>query len=39
MPYSVLINKKKEIISVHTGFKTGDEVMIENEIKAALGIK
>lgn len=39
MPYSVIINKKKEIISVHTGFKTGDEVMIENEIKAALGIK
>ena len=39
MPYSILINKKKEIISIHTGFKTGDEVMIENEIKAALGIK
>lgn len=39
MPYSVLINKKKEIISVHTGFKTGDELMIENEIKTALGIK
>jgi peroxiredoxin len=39
MPYSILINKKKEIISVHTGFKTGDEVMLENEIKAALGIK
>lgn len=39
MPYSILINKKKEIIAVHTGFKTGDEVMIENEIKAALGIK
>jgi peroxiredoxin len=39
MPYSVIINKKKEIISVHTGFKTGDDVMIENEIKEALGIK
>jgi len=39
MPYSVLISKKKEIISVHTGFKTGDELMIENEIKTALGIK
>lgn len=39
MPYSVIINKKKEIIAVHTGFKTGDETMIENEIKAALGIK
>jgi len=39
MPYSVIINKKKEIISVHTGFKTGDDAMIESEIKAALGIK
>jgi peroxiredoxin len=39
MPYSLMINKKKEIISVHTGYKTGDEVMLENEIKAALGIK
>ncbi len=38
MPYSVMINKKKEIISVHTGYKTGDEVMLENEIKAALGL-
>lgn len=36
MPYSLLINKKKEIIAVHTGFKTGDEKMIEEEIKAAL---
>lgn len=39
MPYSVLINKKKEIIAVHIGFKTGDEVTIEKEIKEALDIK
>jgi cytochrome c biogenesis protein CcmG, thiol:disulfide interchange protein DsbE len=39
MPYSLLIGKNKEILSVHTGFKTGDESKIEEEIKAALGIK
>lgn len=39
MPYSLLINKKKEIIAVHTGFKTGDEKMIEEEIKTALELK
>jgi len=39
IPYALLIGKNKEIISVHTGFKTGDEVKIEEEIKAALGIK
>ncbi len=39
MPYSVMLNKKKEIIAVHVGFKTGDEVIIEKEIKEGLGIK
>ena len=39
MPYSVMINKKKEIVSVHIGFKTGDEEVIEKEIKAGLDIK
>jgi cytochrome c biogenesis protein CcmG, thiol:disulfide interchange protein DsbE len=39
MPYALLIGKNKEILSVHTGFKTGDEVKIEEEVKAALGIK
>ena len=39
MPYSVLINKNKEVIAVHVGFKTGDEVTIEKEIKEGLGIK
>lgn len=39
MPYSLLIGKNKEIIAVHTGFKTGDEVKIENEVKAALELK
>ena len=39
MPYSVLINKNKEVIAVHVGFKTGDEVIIEKEIKEGLSIK
>ncbi|MFA5010450.1 MAG: TlpA disulfide reductase family protein [Ignavibacteria bacterium] len=39
MPYSVMLNKKKEIIAVHVGFKTGDEVIIEKEIKEGLNIK
>ena len=39
MPYSLLINKNKEIVAVHVGFKTGDEAKIEEEIKTALGIK
>lgn len=38
MPYSLLINKNKEILAVHIGFKTGDEIKIEEEIKTALGI-
>jgi cytochrome c biogenesis protein CcmG, thiol:disulfide interchange protein DsbE len=37
IPYALLIGKNKEILSVHTGFKTGDEVKIEEEIKDALG--
>jgi len=39
MPYSLMINKNKEIVALHIGFKTGDEVKIEEEIKAMLGIK
>jgi len=39
IPYSLFIGKDKVIISVHTGFKTGDEAKIEEEIKTALGIK
>lgn len=39
MPYSLLIGKNKEIIAVHTGFKTGDEIKIEEEVKNALGLK
>lgn len=39
MPYSLLIGKNKEILSVHTGFKTGDEAKIEEEVKTALGLK
>ena len=39
MPYALFIGKNKEIISVHTGFKSGDEQKIEEEVKAALGVK
>jgi len=39
VPYSLLINKNKEIIAIHMGFKTGDELNIEEEIKTALGTK
>lgn len=39
MPYALFIGKNKEILSVHTGFKSGDEAKIEEEVKAALGIK
>lgn len=38
MPYSLMINKNKEVLSVHTGFKSGDEFKIEEEIKSALGL-
>lgn len=38
MPYSILINKKKEILNIHTGFKTGDEKKLESEIKNALSV-
>lgn len=37
MPYSLLINKNKEIITTHNGYLPGDEVKVEEEIKAALG--
>ena len=36
IPYSILINKNKEVVSVHVGFKSGDEDKIENEIKLLL---
>ncbi|TRZ53740.1 TlpA family protein disulfide reductase, partial [bacterium] len=39
MPYSIMLNKNKEVVSVHTGFKTGDEVKIEEEIITILGLK
>ncbi len=39
VPYSLMINKNKEIVALHIGFKTGDEVKIEEEIKSMLGIK
>jgi cytochrome c biogenesis protein CcmG, thiol:disulfide interchange protein DsbE len=39
VPYSLLINKNKDIVAIHIGFKTGDENKVEEEIKTALGIK
>lgn len=36
VPYSLLINKNKEIAAKHIGYVTGDEVKMEQEIKSAL---
>lgn len=36
LPYSLIINSDKKIISKHLGYITGDEVKIEQEIKDAL---
>lgn len=36
IPYSLLIDKNKNIIAKHLGYVTGDEEIIENEIKDAL---
>ena len=30
IPYTIILNKNKDIVSSHTGFKTGDEVNIED---------
>jgi thiol-disulfide isomerase/thioredoxin len=39
LPYSVFINKNKEIAAKHSGFLPGDELKIEEEVKTALDIK
>lgn len=36
IPYSILIDKNKNIVAVHRGYLTGDEKKIEAEIKALL---
>ena len=36
LPYSLIIDKNKNIIAKHLGYITGDEVKIEQEIKDAL---
>jgi len=36
LPYSLIIDKKKNVIAKHLGYITGDEVKIEKEIKDAL---
>lgn len=39
VPYYLIIGKDKNILHTHLGYKTGDEKMIEEEIKEALEIK
>ncbi len=39
VPYYLIFGKDKNLISVHLGYKQGDEIMIENEIKTALNLK
>lgn len=36
IPYSILIDKNKNIVAVHKGYLSGDEKKIEAEIKALL---
>jgi len=36
IPYSILIDKNKNIVAVHRGYLSGDEKKIEAEIKALL---
>ncbi|MEO8210685.1 MAG: TlpA disulfide reductase family protein [bacterium] len=36
LPYSLIIDKNKNVIAKHLGYITGDEVKIEQEIKDAL---
>ena len=36
LPYSLIIDKNKNIVAKHLGYITGDEVKIEKEIKDAL---
>ena len=39
LPYSVLLNKNKEIVAKHAGFLPGDEIKISEEIQSALDTK
>jgi peroxiredoxin len=39
VPYYLIIGKDKNILHTHIGYKTGDEKMIEEEIKEALETK
>jgi cytochrome c biogenesis protein CcmG, thiol:disulfide interchange protein DsbE len=38
VPYYLIIGKDKKVLHTHLGFKSGDEKIIENEIKKALEI-
>jgi len=39
VPYYLIIGKDKNILHTHLGYLPGDEKMIEDEVKEALGIK
>jgi cytochrome c biogenesis protein CcmG, thiol:disulfide interchange protein DsbE len=39
LPFSLLIDKNKNIVAKHAGFLPGDETKIEEEVKSALDIK
>ncbi|MCX6162647.1 MAG: TlpA disulfide reductase family protein [Ignavibacteriae bacterium] len=39
VPYYLIIGKDKNVLHTHLGYKSGDEKMIEDEIKEALGIR
>lgn len=36
-PYTVLIDREGKVVWTHIGFKSGEEVELENQIKKALG--
>lgn len=36
IPYTLILNKNREVVNSHTGYKTGDENTLEEEIKALL---
>ena len=37
-PYTVLIDREGKVVWTHAGFKLGEEVELENQIKKALGL-
>jgi peroxiredoxin len=39
IPYTVLLDRKGNIVYTHTGYIEGDEFMLEEKIKAVAGVK